>query len=171
MVLVSVFRFFPHPANFTPTLAIFIFSFGFFKNKWFSALVSISALFFSDLLINNIIYSEYFNEFVIFYPGAIWTYLAVIAASAPAIFLLKKFAFKNIILSSLAVSILFFVISNFGVWVSGTMYPKTITGLVTCYTMALPFFKNTLAATLLYSTIMYGAVYFYKTKFSIDINQ
>ena len=171
VILVAFFRLFPHPANFTPTLAIFIFSFGFFNNKWVSAFTALSALFVSDLLINNLIYSEYFNGFVIFYSGAIWTYLAVVVASVPAIFFLKKFVLKNLIISSLVVSILFFVFSNFGVWVTGFMYPKTIGGLIACYSMALPFFRNTVIATLLYASIMYGIIYLYKIKFSIDINQ
>ena len=49
---------------------------------------------------------------------------------------------------------IFFVITNFAVWMSGTMYPLTIDGLLLCYTMAIPFFGNTLAGTLFYVSLL-----------------
>ena len=56
----------------------------------------------------------------------------------------------------LSSSFLFFISTNLGVWLTSSYYPKNIEGILACYTMALPFFGNTLAGTLLYSSIMFG---------------
>ena len=57
--------------------------------------------------------------------------------------------------AALASAMIFFVLSNLGVWLSG-MYGYSVAGLVNCYTMAIPFFGNTLAGDLLYSAILFG---------------
>ena len=59
--------------------------------------------------------------------------------------------FKNVFFFSLGGSILFFLISNFGFWIGGALYEKNFEGLVACYYMAIPFFKNTFISTLLFS--------------------
>ena len=58
--------------------------------------------------------------------------------------------------AALAASVLFFVLSNFGVWATDTLYPRTFDGLVTCYVMAIPFFDYTVAGDLFYTTLMFG---------------
>ena len=67
-----------------------------------------------------------------------------------------KFNKKYIQLGVMAIisSVLFFIITNFAVWVMWDNYPKTIDGLVMCYTMAIPFFQNTLLSTMLYTTLI-----------------
>ena len=57
---------------------------------------------------------------------------------------------------TLSSSVLFFVITNFGVWFSGTMYTKTFEGLATCYVAAIPFFRNTLAGDVFYVAVLFG---------------
>jgi hypothetical protein len=54
-------------------------------------------------------------------------------------------------------AIVFFTVSNFGVWLGGHFYPKTFTGLVECYVAAIPFFRNDLAGNLAYSAVMFGS--------------
>src|ERR1700722_3970715 len=58
--------------------------------------------------------------------------------------------------AALASSVSFFVVSNFAVWASGTMYPKTGSGLMTCYVAGLPFFRHTLTGDLVFTTVMFG---------------
>jgi hypothetical protein len=53
-------------------------------------------------------------------------------------------------------STLFFVFTNFGVWLGSSMYPQTWAGLVECYVAGIPFYKNTLAGTLFYSAVLFG---------------
>ena len=61
---------------------------------------------------------------------------------------LKKF--KNVVLFTLSGSLIFFIISNFGVWFVSNIYERTILGLVECYILAIPFFFNTIISTFLY---------------------
>ena len=74
--------------------------------------------------------------------------------------ILNKLTLTRIIGSSFLASILFFVISNFGVWLSDPDYPINSAGLLLCYEMALPFFKNTILGDLFYATIMFGGFEF-----------
>jgi len=61
-------------------------------------------------------------------------------------------------------AVIFFVVSNFGVWLQGHMYPLTWAGLVHCYELALPFFRNTFYGDFLYSWVLFG-VYALAVKF------
>lgn len=64
--------------------------------------------------------------------------------------------FKSLFATGIASSLLFFIVSNFGVWVEGLMYPQTFNGLIDCYVMALPFFRFELIGTLAFTTVFYG---------------
>jgi len=54
--------------------------------------------------------------------------------------------------------VLFFVLTNFGVWALGALYPKTLTGLTECYVVAIPFFRNALLSDLFYSALLFGGL-------------
>src|SRR5260221_4664846 len=58
--------------------------------------------------------------------------------------------------AALASSVSFFVLSNFAVWASGSMYPKTVSGLMTCYVAGLPFFSRALGCDMLFTAVMFG---------------
>lgn len=58
--------------------------------------------------------------------------------------------------AALTGSVLFFVVTNLGVWLEGDLYPRTLSGLVTCYVAALPFFGNTLAGDAVYTVLLFG---------------
>ncbi|MCV6603914.1 MAG: hypothetical protein OIF34_01315, partial [Porticoccaceae bacterium] len=60
-------------------------------------------------------------------------------------------------------SVLFFVLTNFGVWLSGAMYPMTPSGLMACYVAAIPFFHNTLIATALYSALLFSGEWLFRS--------
>lgn len=53
-------------------------------------------------------------------------------------------------------SIFFFLFTNFGVWLVGGLYPHTVEGLKQCYTLAIPFYRNTLAGDFVYLTLLVG---------------
>src|SRR6185503_8810753 len=63
----------------------------------------------------------------------------------------------RISVGALGASVLFFMVSNFGVWAQGKLYAHTWEGLVSCYQMALPFFRNTFLGDLIYSALLFGA--------------
>ena len=81
----------------------------------------------------------------------------------------KKINFKNIFIFSLVGSILFFIVSNFGVWLLGNLYEKNISGLINCYVLAIPFYKNTLISTLIFCYIAVFALKFNRNS-ELEIN-
>ena len=144
LVLIGVlFRIIPHAPNFTPMLTIALMSGLYMKNK-FSVLLPISIMLLSDIFIGSHI-------------TAVWVYFSLM--SICLIGYLIKNSFSNIFLYSILSSILFFIVSNFGVWFSGG-YSYSLEGLIICYTMAIPFFKNTLISTVLFSMLFYSLHYF-----------
>ena len=144
LILIGVlFRLVPHAPNFTPMLTIALMSGLYVKNK-FSILLPILIMLVSDLFIGS-------------YAIAPWVYVSILM-----IFLigrLIKNTALNILLYSIISSFVFFLLTNFGVWISGG-YAYSFEGLVLCYTMAIPFFKNTLISTVLFSGIFYSLHYF-----------
>ena len=158
LVLLAAFsRLIPHPPNFAPIGAMALFGAAYFSQRYLAFAIPIISMWLSDLVLNNVVYGQYFDHFVWFYQGFYWTYGAFIVIGFVGFFMLKKVQLKSVALASLLAAVLFFVISNFGVWASGTMYPKNVSGLLACYTAAIPFFKNTLMGNLVYSGVLFGA--------------
>ena len=169
IVFASFTRIFPHMPNFTPIGAMALFGGAYLKNKYHAFLIPVLSLWISDVIINNFILS-YYNEFTWFYPGFIWQYASFILIIIVGYFFLNKLNFKNVFTTTISSSILFFIITNFGVWISGTMYTFDLQGLINCYVMALPFFKGTLLGFICYSIFLFGALEFSKRKFQLSKN-
>ena len=168
LVLFAAFsRLIPHPPNFAPIGAMALFGAAYFSKRYLALLIPVLSMWLSDLVINNVIYAQYFDGFTFFYQGFYWTYAAFIVIGVIGSFMLKKIQLKSVALASLLAAVLFFVISNFGVWASGTMYPKNFSGLLACYTAAIPFFKNTLMGNLVYSGVLFGAFEFAQNRIPI----
>lgn len=163
IVAAALSRLIPHPMNFAPIGAMSLFGAAYFTDKKFAFILPLLAMFVSDLLVNNILYAAYFQGFTLFTPGFVWTYGSIAAIVLAGIFLLKKISLGRVIGASLTGSVLFFIISNFGVWLSDPDYPINMAGLLLCYDMALPFFKNTLIGDLVYVAITFGAFEFAKS--------
>jgi len=123
-------RLIPHPPNFSPVTAIALFSGLNFSDKKIAFSIPLIVLFLSDLILGISV----INLFV--YTG----FLTIVFLGTK----IKSIKFGNIILSSL----IFFLISNFGVWIIG--YPKNIEGLILCYKMAIPFFGYSIAGDLFF---------------------
>ena len=80
----------------------------------------------------------------------------------------KKINYKNLFVFGFLASFIFYLISNFGVWALGNIYEKNLNGLIECYFLAIPFFKNTVFSTIFYSYIGFLAADYisrYKYKF------
>lgn len=150
-------RLIPHPANFSPIGGVALFGAAYYSRRYWTFIIPVVSMWMSDLILNNVVYARYFNHFVWFYPGCYWTYGAFILIGLLGFVMLKKIRIKSIVLASLSASIIFFVVSNFGVWFSTGMYPKNLGGLVACYAAGVPFFKNTVLGDLFYSGALFGA--------------
>ena len=93
-----------------------------------------------------------------FYDGMLVQYAATALAVADRLAGARRAAHacSRIGGAALASAILFFVVTNFGVWLSSGMYPPTLAGLAACYVAAIPFFQNTLAGDLFFAALLFG---------------
>ncbi len=155
MVFAAAFvRLIPHPPNFAPIAAMALFGGSYFNKKSFAFAVPLAAMFLTDSIIG-------------FHSGMWIVYLSFALIVVIGMLILKKVSVKNVVLASVTASISFFIITNFGVWAFGTMYPKNIAGLIECYVAAIPFIHNTLIGDLFFSGIMFGVYEFAKTKLPV----
>lgn len=153
----ALLRILPHPWNFSPIGAMALFGGAKFKNRIIAILFPLLALFISDLYLNNVVYKAYNPDFVWVYNGFYWQYGAFALSTVLGMILEKSFKWWKLSLFSVAGSLLFFLVSNFGVWYSGSMYLHTWYGLITCYTAGLPFLQNSLVGDIIYSFVFFGA--------------
>jgi hypothetical protein len=93
--------------------------------------------------------------FLGFHGTMIWVYGSLIIITAMGFLLNSGVTLKNGAIATLGGSLLFFLVTNFGVWASGSFYPKTVEGLISCYAAGIPFFGNTLAGSVFYSGLMF----------------
>ncbi|HMM62159.1 MAG TPA: hypothetical protein PKC86_01220 [Candidatus Saccharibacteria bacterium] len=85
------------------------------------------------------------------YSGFIWTWLSVAIIPLAGYLLRRLPQTWRISFGALGASLIFFIVSNFGVWVASGMYSHTLTGLIDCYVMALPFLRATLVSDLVFT--------------------
>ena len=135
-------RIYPYAPNFTPMLSIALLSGLYSKNRFF-VLLPILIMLMSDIMIGN-------------HAIVPWVYSSFILIFALG-YLIKKSSYSYIFIFSILSSVIFFVISNLGVWFTGG-YSYSFNGLIACYTAAIPFFKNTLISTVLYSSVIHSVV-------------
>lgn len=164
----AVYRILPvHILNVAPIGAMALFGGANLKKSWQAIFIPLSALFVGDLFLNNVTYKAMNPTFTLFYTGAVWVYVSFALISLIGIVFLKKATAKNVLFASIGGSILFFIVSNFGTWLSAGIYPQTFSGLATCYVAAVPFFVNTLAGDLLFSAILFGVYEFSQRRFFV----
>lgn len=143
-------RILPHPANFAPIAAMALFG-GTYMGKKQAFILPLLAMILSDFVIG-------FDSL----PMRLTVYGSFLIMVVLGIWLKNHKNAKNVVLTSLASSVLFFVLTNFSVWAFGTMYPKTSAGLIQSYVFAIPFFRNTILGDLFYSGVFFGGYEFVK---------
>ena len=146
ILILALFRLMPHPPNFTPIIAVAIMSSYFFKNIYLSFAVLLISMLLSDIFIG-------------FYPDIFFVYLSLCLITFIFFQINFKINYKSLFIFGFFGSLIFYLISNFGVWIVGNLYEKNLSGLMSCYFLAIPFFKNTFFSTLLFS---YSAFFGYK---------
>jgi uncharacterized membrane protein len=145
IAVAAIFRLLPHLPNATPIAAMALFSGVYFNNKKYAFIIPLLAMFLSDLFLG-------FSMITLF------VYVAFILVGYIGI-TSKKMNIKTILISSIS----FFIITNFGVWLIG--YPKTLNGLLECYTLAIPFFRNSLIGDFFFAGVMYYGFEFVSNKY------
>ena len=156
ILLLAFSRLLPHPPNFTPIVAVAIMSGYFFKNIKFSFVVLLIAMLLVDVFLG-------------FYKHMLFVYLSLFLIAFVFFKISDKINFKNLFVFGFLGSLIFYLVSNFGVWASGVLspvtnlpYEKDLNGLISCYFLAIPFFKNTLFSTVVFSYAAFLANYSYK---------
>lgn len=144
LILLAVLsRLLPHPPNFTPIAALALFG-GVYLEKRLALLLPLLVMVVSDSLIG-------------FHATIPWVYGSFIVTALIGLWLKKHKQPQYILGAAVASSLVFFLVTNFGVWtlpMSG--YPPTLSGLAQCYVAAIPFFKNELLGSLAYTSILFG---------------
>lgn len=145
LILGVAARLLPHPANFTPVAALALFG-GYYFSKRQAVLLPLLTVFIADIFLGG-----YYGPTMFYVYGS---YLLFILIGQ----LVKGRRLLTLAPATLASSLLFFIITNFGVWADPLFYyPRTLTGLLECYTAALPFFRNTILGDLFFTTALFGA--------------
>ncbi len=142
-------RLIPHPPNFTPVAAMALFAGATVADRKLALVMPLVALLLSDLLIG-------------FHGTMLFVYLGVALMTALGFMLHKRSSRARIIIGAVAGSVLFYVLTNLGVWLVTGTYEASLAGLISCYVAAIPFFHNTLISTLLFSGLLFGADHLFR---------
>jgi hypothetical protein len=152
VILCAAARLLPHPWDFTPLMAIGLFS-GYQASKATTGiLVTLSALALSDLVLG-------------FHSGFWWVYAAALVAVLFGRITRNRGGASAIAAAALGSSLSFFLITNFMVWATSRMYPLTMTGLAACFTAAIPFYQNQFAGDVVYTLALFGGYALLKRSF------
>lgn len=160
ILLAIISRFIPHVHNFAPFGAIALFGATYFQNKNLAFIVPIFSAWLSGVILNNTVYTNVYPDFVLFDKDILWQSLAYASTVLVGFALLRsKVTLPKTIIGALTSSMIFFIVTNFGFWTTGMIYPLNPTGLMTCFTAALPFYQSTLLGDLIYTTLFFGLYY------------
>ncbi len=141
-------RFIDHPVNFAPIAAIALFSAVYLPKK-IALFVPIIAMLLSDLFLG-------FYEWQVMFA----VYGSFLIAGAFGFYIRKNKKIGTVIAGSLFASIIFFVLTNLAIWLFSGYYEHTMTGLLYCYTLAVPFFRNTMLGDLFFVGVLFGSYEF-----------
>ena len=140
----AISRLLPHPPNVTPLGALALFAGAYVTDKRLAVVIPLAAMALSDAIIG----------FHVLLPVV---YLCVAATVWIGFGLRSGVKIVGLAARVLAGSILFFIVTNFGVWAMGTMYPHSFAGLVSCYVAAIPFFRNSLLGDVGFAALLFGS--------------
>ena len=143
IVAAAALRLVPHPPNFSPIDAMALFSGAYLGRRWLAFVAPLAALLLSDIVLG-------------FYHGMATVYATVALIVLIGWWVSPRRTALRIGAGSVLGSVVFFLITNFGMWLFSGFYPVTFAGLVACYTAAIPFFQNTIAGDLFYAVLLFG---------------
>ena len=145
LLILGIFsRLIVHAPNFTPVIALALFSGVYIQNKKYAVLFPLFLMMVSDAVIG-------------FHSTVVFTWASMALTALIGFWLRDHRSIKSTFTTGVFSSVLFFVVTNFGVWLIGDhLYPQTAAGLRDCFMMAIPFFRSTLISTLVFSFLLFG---------------
>jgi Family of unknown function (DUF6580) len=143
-------RLLPHPPNVTPIAAMALFAGAHFRNRRIAFLLPIAAMFLSDLVLGFAVYGSAMLKFqpVVYFCMLIAVAIGRLIRNDKSVLAIGSATFGN--------AVMFYLVTNFAVWAWGALYPRNWKGLVTCYTVAIPFFRNSLLGDIVFAAVLFG---------------
>ena len=148
ILVAAISRLIPHPPNFAPIASLAIFGGTVISNKKYALVLPLGALLLSDILFELFTSTKGFYDISQTFVYGAFILITFLATK------IKTATTKNILLACVWSGAIFFILSNFGVWLTGAFYPKTFNGLLECYAAAIPFYKNEFFGNMLLNTFM-----------------
>lgn len=147
-------------ANFTPIGAMALFGAAYFT-RINSFIFPLLTLWLSDIMLNRFVF---YGEWIFFYDGFLWVYGAFALMVLAGRWMQPNKGVGRFAGSSVVIVFIHWIVTDIGVWLSGTLYPMTLEGFWLCLVAAIPFELNLLAGTLLYGGVMFGLFEYSKKK-------
>jgi hypothetical protein len=152
IIIAAVSRLFPHLPNFTPIAAMALFGAVYFENKVLAVIIPLVTMFLSDVALELTTGWGFHNTLI-------YVYISFILTSLIGFWVKGNTTVRTIAIGSVGASIMFFIITNFGVWAAGG-FAGGISGLNATYVMGIPYFAPTLIGDVFYNAILFGTFYF-----------
>lgn len=149
MLGAALMRLVPHPPNFTPIAAMALFGGAYFRSIGWALLIPLGAMLLSDTALELLFQRGFHGQML-------WVYGSFALTIGIGSRLRHRKGVAPIAMASLSASTLFFIVTNLGVWMSGLLYAKNLSGLGACFAAAIPFFGRTLLGDLLYTGVLFG---------------
>jgi len=150
VVFAAMTRLIPHPPNVTPIAAMALFGGAYFRSRRLAFLLPMAAMLLSDVVLGYAVYG-----FAAMKSQPV-VYLCVLITVAIGRHIQTKRSALKITLATLASAVMFYLVTNFAVWTFDALYPKTWSGLITCYIAAIPFFRNSLIGDVAFAAVLFG---------------
>lgn len=163
LLIAALSRLIPHPYNFTPIAGMALFGGALLNDKKMAFAIPLAAMFISDVFLG-------------FHDQMLGVYISFVLISFIGFWLRNGYGFGKIVLASLGSSLLFFLVTNFYCWLIYPAYPKDFAGLISAYTLAVPFytndvfgsfFVNTILGDLFYTGVLFGAYHLASLRFPV----
>jgi hypothetical protein len=144
VLTLALYRVLPHPANFTPVLAVALFAGAKSDDTRIAFLLPLLAMLLSDLVIG-------------FHSTMVFVYMGMAVAVTLGLLLRRRSGIVPVTGAALAGSLGFFAISNFGAWLqSPELYSRDWSGLAAAYVAAIPFYRNSLLSDAVFTVLLFG---------------
>jgi hypothetical protein len=153
-------RLLPHPPNVTPVFAVALFGGAYFARRWAAFAVPLAAMFISDvgLVVTQYGWTALRSQPVVYLNMAFFVLLGILIQ--------RHRRFLPIAGATLLGTLVFYVTTNFAVWIGSTTYPRTPAGLLACYVAALPFLRNMLLGNIAFTALFFGGFALAESRFA-----
>jgi len=154
-----VSRFLPHPPNVTAVAAASLFAGAILNSRIFAVMLPMVIMYLSDFTINNTLMRGYFPNhegLVLWMPYMTWVYVGFALTALIGFYFLKNRNNAKLAGGAILATLVFFLVSNYGMFIEPGRYPQTLSGAALCYAAALPFLLNSLIGNLIFTFAIFG---------------